>query len=120
MTFYLERHPAKGKKIPGALYLNLRGEDYICGETIENTDFIIPDGTYRLGLTYSPKFKKVLPLLFNVPARSGIRIHFGSKPEHSKGCILVSKDLESKIIKVLQKYKEETKIVISTLIIKQR
>ena len=41
-------------------------------------------------LTMSPKFGVVLPLLENVPGRSGIRIHTGTKPEHSKGCILVT------------------------------
>ena len=38
----------------------------------------------------SLKFKRLLPVLEQVPGRSGIRIHRGSRPEHSKGCILVS------------------------------
>ena len=57
--------------------------------SLENADYIIPAGTYEVRLTYSPRFKKYLPLLMNVPGRTGIRIHTGSKPEHSKGCILV-------------------------------
>ena len=58
--------------------------------TLENADFIIPPGTYPVELTWSPKFKKFLPEIKNVPERSGIRIHMGSKPEHSKGCILLN------------------------------
>ena len=57
--------------------------------TLENADFIIPAGTYPLNRTWSPKFKKLLPLVENVPDREGIRIHMGTKPEHSEGCILV-------------------------------
>ena len=48
-----------------------------------------PTGTYPVEVTWSPKFKKFLPEIKDVPERSGIRIHMGSKPEHSKGCILL-------------------------------
>jgi hypothetical protein len=57
--------------------------------TLENADFIIPAGIYPLNRTWSPKFKKLLPIVENVPDREGIRIHMGTKPEHSEGCILV-------------------------------
>jgi hypothetical protein len=57
--------------------------------TLENRDFLIPEGTYPLDKTYSPKFKKFLPEVQNVPERTGIRIHGGSIPEHSTGCILL-------------------------------
>jgi len=57
--------------------------------TLENANFIIPAGTYPLRLTYSPRFKKLMPLVDEVPDREGIRIHMGTKPEHSQGCILV-------------------------------
>ena len=58
--------------------------------TLENADFISPTGTYPVEVTWSPKFKKFLPEIKDVPERSGIRIHMGSKPEHSKGCILLN------------------------------
>ena len=57
--------------------------------TLENTDFLIPPGTYPVEVTWSPRFRKFLPEIKDVPERSGIRIHMGSKPEHSKGCILL-------------------------------
>ena len=65
--------------------------------TIENDDFIIPCGTYPLRVTWSPKFKRMMPLLLNVPGRSGIRVHRGTKPEHSRGCILVSAAMEQEL-----------------------
>ena len=58
--------------------------------TLENDDYIIPCGTYPIAVTWSPKFKRMLPLVMDVPGRSGIRVHRGTKPEHSRGCILVS------------------------------
>ena len=57
-------------------------------DTVENALYLIPAGTYPLKRTYSHKFKKMLPLVDEVPDRSGIRIHRGSIPEHSTGCIL--------------------------------
>jgi hypothetical protein len=65
-----------------------REEKDITIKTLENADFIIPAGTYPLKRTYSYKFKKLLPILEDVPDREGIRIHRGTKPEHSEGCIL--------------------------------
>lgn len=49
----------------------------------------IPPGTYNLRVTWSPAFRQWLPLIEAVPGRSGIRIHAGNKPAHTKGCILV-------------------------------
>ena len=63
-------------------------EKTLSAPTLENRDFIIPAGTYPLSRTWSPKFKKNLPLVEDVPDREGIRIHMGTKPEHSEGCIL--------------------------------
>ena len=58
--------------------------------TLENAEFIIPEGKYELKMTYSPRFKKMMPLVDGVKGRSGIRIHSGTIPEHSKGCILMT------------------------------
>lgn len=48
----------------------------------------IPRGIYQVIITYSPKFKKKLPLLLDVPGFSGIRIHSGNKARDTEGCPL--------------------------------
>lgn len=49
----------------------------------------IPFGEYRVEVTYSPKFKRELPILIDVPHFEGIRIHRGNYPKDTLGCILV-------------------------------
>ncbi len=48
----------------------------------------IPAGTYGIALTMSARFKRVLPLLLNVPGFVGIRIHSGNCAGDTEGCIL--------------------------------
>lgn len=52
----------------------------------------IPTGTYRVAITYSMKFRKMLPELIGVKGFSGIRIHSGNTSKDSLGCILVGKN----------------------------
>ena len=84
-SIHLIRTSRKNKAVRGTMRV---GERDIA--TLENADYIIPVGTYPVSITFSPRFKKMMPLIGNVPGRSGIRIHGGTKPEHSKGCVLVS------------------------------
>ena len=49
----------------------------------------IPYGRYRVVLSRSPRFKKVLPELLKVPGYTGVRIHAGNTAEHTEGCVLV-------------------------------
>ena len=49
----------------------------------------IPYGTYNITITYSPRFKKNLPLINNVKGFDGIRIHSGNTPQDTEGCLLL-------------------------------
>ena len=88
------------KAVPGKLYrvshyfnkrtgLLVERLHFICS-TLENADHLIPALIYRITVTQSPKFKRLLPFINQVPGRTGIRVHRGALPEHSRGCILVS------------------------------
>lgn len=97
VTITLNRKTRKGKAVCGEMtipfsqrWLDHPEEKDVTVETLENADHIIPAGTYPLKRTYSPKFKKEMPLIDEVPEREGIRIHMGTKPEHSTGCVLTS------------------------------
>ena len=106
----LIRKSKDGKAVHGVLQA---GDCEIA--TLENDDFIIPCGTYPVRVTFSPKFKRMLPLVLNVPGRSGIRFHRGTKPEHSRGCILVSAAMEQELTAkwlALQASNEPIKITI--------
>lgn len=71
----------------GSLYV---GGVRVC-ETLENKAKLIPCGEYNLNVSKSPKFGRMLPLVYNdkVPMHRGIRIHVGNSVNDSSGCILV-------------------------------
>ena len=86
----------------------------IC-DTLENADYLIPPLIYKVVVTMSPKFGRLLPALQQVPGRTGIRFHRGCRPEHSEGCILVSRAEEQMITARFlaeQTAKEETRLEI--------
>ena len=58
----------------------------------------IPTGRYRVVLTYSNRFRKVLPEILNVKGYSGVRIHTGNVPEDTLGCILVGRNTKKGMV----------------------
>lgn len=61
--------------------------------TARGKDRRIPAGLYQVVWHRSPKFNRVVPVLFNeqVPKDRYIEIHAGNYPKHTEGCILVGK-----------------------------
>ena len=118
MYIRLIRNEAKGNAITGRLVINGRWFCY----TLERVGYQIPALCYHVAVTMSPKFKRLLPLVQNVPRRGykakgdkamrqGIRFHVGTKPEHSTGCILVpnramEKQLTDLILKAQNEHEE--------------
>ena len=66
--------------------LNDKGEGKVYAETA------IPYGEYEVVVNHSPKFKRMLPRLLNVPHFEGILIHRGNTAKDSAGCILVGEN----------------------------
>lgn len=49
----------------------------------------IPTGIYTVIVTMSPRFKKEMPLIMNVPNFSGVRLHGGNTEKDTEGCPLL-------------------------------
>ena len=58
------------------------------GEKVRNKT-AIPPGRYKLILSMSNRFKKIMPEVLNVPMFTGIRIHSGNTAKDTAGCLLV-------------------------------
>lgn len=88
---------------------NFKGPDYTIGklyidghyfcDTLEDTvrpsgekikgKTAIPAGDYKVIKSYSPRFKKILPEILDVPSFSGVRIHAGNTAKDTDGCLLL-------------------------------
>ena len=118
MYIRLIRNEAKGNAITGRMVVDGK---WFCN-TLERVGYEILALCYHVAVTMSPKFKRLLPLVQNVPRRGykakgdkamrqGIRFHVGTKTEHSTGCILVpnraiEKELTDLILKAQQEHEE--------------
>lgn len=108
MELNVKRIARKDGYTIGRLFIN---NEYFC-DTLEDTDrglsstmqvneilakkvkaqTAIPTGKYDVILTFSPRFKRVLPLLLNVKGYEGVRIHAGNTNKDTEGCLLVGEN----------------------------
>ena len=93
MLLTLIRTDATPSETLGKLYIDRKPFcDTLEPPTVPNAQHpkgCIPQGWYRLSVTKSPKFGRLLPILHMVPGFEGIRIHAGNNRDHTAGCILV-------------------------------
>ena len=126
----LIRYHVTGQTVFGIMYDNCF--DFGHYFTIERKMTLIPEGTYKLDLTYSPKFRRQLPIVSNYQVKEsrGIRIHAGNYVSDTQGCILIgntasllemrigdSQRAVNQLVKAIRKWKKE-KGTCATLYIK--
>lgn len=79
----------------------------------------IPEGTYKVEMRYSTKFKTQMPFVQNVPHFDGIMLHVGNSVRDSRGCILIgtrtypsvlthSRDAVNRLILLMEEHKGES------------
>lgn len=122
MNLVLERKYLKSDYAIGNLYINGKFfcntlEDCVrdinkngtfdCGELKIKGHTAIPYGKYEIIVNYSPKFKRELPRLLNVPHFEGILIHRGNTHKDSSGCILVGENTKKGMVLNSTKYEME-------------
>ena len=84
----------------------------------------IPYGTYEVAITFSNRFKKLMPQILDVPGFAGIRIHAGNFHTETEGCPLVgmkagdnmiyrSRVAYSKLFPILQQACSKEKVFIT-------
>jgi hypothetical protein len=52
----------------------------------------IPAGEYEVRMTYSPKYKRRMPQVMDVPGWTGVRMHSMNEAKDSLGCIGMGKN----------------------------
>lgn len=83
MKIEVIRHTFTGRSTIGSLYIDKKFECYTLEDVVRTGPKVhgqtaIPEGTYEVQITFSPRFKRDLPLLLNVPNFEGVRIHTGN------------------------------------------
>lgn len=100
MELLLQRHISTARSTTGELFVDGMFQCYTLEDVVRPEgekiygETAIPAGRYRVGITWSPRFQRNMPLLNDVPGFEGVRIHPGNKPEDTEGCILVGHALE--------------------------
>jgi hypothetical protein len=74
--------------IDGAFFCYAVEDTVRSGEKIKGKT-AIAYGRYKVIVNMSNRFKKLMPLLLDVPNFEGVRIHSGNTAEDSEGCIIV-------------------------------
>lgn len=110
------------RSLPKDCLYTSKGRNCECKEKVYG-ETAIPAGTYKVILSYSNRFKRILPEILNVPHFLGIRIHRGNTEQDSAGCIILGENkvkgkvinstpYETKLVKLLENQKNITITII--------
>jgi hypothetical protein len=93
MDLRLIREVSSSDATHGVLFIDGRYECFTLEDVVRPEkiagETAIPSGRYQITITQSPRFRRPLPLLHDVPEFRGIRIHPGNTALHTAGCLLV-------------------------------
>lgn len=93
MNIKLVRTKGTAGYTEGKLYIDGVFECYTVEDAVREVKIqdktAIPAGVYKVVLSMSPRFKKILPEVLNVPGFTGVRIHAGNSSKDTEGCIIV-------------------------------
>lgn len=79
------------RDLPSSCPNTPKGKNCTCQQKVY-AETAIPAGEYKITMEYSPRFKRILPCIHNVPHFIGILIHSGNTEADSAGCIIVGKN----------------------------
>ena len=95
MQIRVVREPTKNDTTLGALFIDGHWQCHTLEDVIRPAgakvygETAIPAGRYKLILSMSNRFKKIMPEVVAVPGFAGIRIHAGNTAKDTEGCLLL-------------------------------
>lgn len=110
LNLRLIREPSQFGSTLGALYINGRWFCWTLEDQLREVpgqpvaawklkgETAIPAGRYRMQLSPSARFKRILPELLNVPGFVGIRFHRGNTHVDTEGCPLVGSGRTDRLV----------------------
>ena len=101
VEFTLKRDQRHDEFTLGRLLCETEHLGFVCEDTDRDLEHFpenklaketaIPRGRYRLTVSFSNRFQRIMPLIVDVPGFSGVRIHGGNDQHDTEGCPLLGK-----------------------------